>query len=193
MSRIIFIDSISNLTAVKESGDLKINSISFPLFKILLSISFYDHPSNNPNSWVIDLNELAPFPLLKDHQLKLHLVQRNTLFRQPHTDGVCSKIPCGADGKVYSVAQGAVSIGGLSAGGGGANVQVNHPTVGIVTGGGLVEKEIQSNILNNGNEIELILRSPDSLTAVKIADAINKYYPGHHLLAIMGLLMLKFS
>ena len=63
----------------------------------------------------------------------------------------------GADGKVYSVAQGAVSIGGLSAGGGGANVQVNHPTVGIVTGGGLVEKEIQSNILNNGNEIELIL------------------------------------
>ena len=34
----------------------------------------------------------------------------------------------GADGKVYSVAQGAVSIGGLSAGNaGGANVQVNHP------------------------------------------------------------------
>ncbi|MBT7650554.1 MAG: flagellar basal body P-ring protein FlgI [Opitutae bacterium] len=85
----------------------------------------------------------------------------------------------GADGKVYSVAQGAVSIGGLSAGGGGgANVQVNHPTVGIVTNGGLVEREIDSQILNNGNEIELILRSPDSLTAVKIADAVNKYYPG---------------
>lgn len=85
----------------------------------------------------------------------------------------------GADGKVYSVAQGAVSIGGLSAGGGGgANVQVNHPTVGIVSNGGLVEREIESRVLNSGNEIELILRSPDSLTAVKIADAINKYYPG---------------
>ena len=85
----------------------------------------------------------------------------------------------GADGNVYSVAQGAVSIGGLSAGGGGgANVQVNHPTVGIVTNGGLVEREIDSQVLNNGNEIELILRSPDSLTAVKIADAVNKYYPG---------------
>jgi flagellar P-ring protein precursor FlgI len=84
----------------------------------------------------------------------------------------------GADGKVYSVAQGAVSIGGLSAGGGGgANVQVNHPTVGIVSNGGLVEREIDSQVLNNGNEIELILRSPDSLTAVKIADAVNKYYP----------------
>ncbi len=85
----------------------------------------------------------------------------------------------GADGNVYTVAQGAVSIGGLSAGGGGgANVQVNHPTVGIVSNGGLVEREIESKILNSGNEIELILRSPDSLTAVKIADAVNKYYPG---------------
>ncbi len=85
----------------------------------------------------------------------------------------------GADGKVYTVAQGAVSIGGLSAGGGGgANVQVNHPTVGIVSNGGLVEREIESRVLNNGNQIELILRSPDSLTAVKIADAVNKYYPG---------------
>ena len=78
----------------------------------------------------------------------------------------------GADGKVYSVAQGAVSIGGLSAGGGGgANVQVNHPTVGIVSNGGLVEREIESRVLNSGNQIELILRSPDSLTAVKIAEA----------------------
>ena len=85
----------------------------------------------------------------------------------------------GADGNVYTVAQGAVSIGGLSAGGGGgANVQVNHPTVGIVSNGGLVEREIESKILNSGNEIELILRSPDALTAVKIADAVNKYYPG---------------
>ena len=85
----------------------------------------------------------------------------------------------GADGKVYTVAQGAVSIGGLSAGGGGgANVQVNHPTVGIVSNGGSVEREIESNILSSGNEIELILRSPDSLTAVKIADAINKFYLG---------------
>ena len=83
----------------------------------------------------------------------------------------------GADGKVYTVAQGAVSVGGLSAGNaGGANVQVNHPTVGMVSNGGTVEREIESNALK-GSEIELILRSPDSSTAVKIADAINQYYP----------------
>ena len=53
----------------------------------------------------------------------------------------------GADGKVYAVAQGPVSVGGLSAGNaGGANVQVNHPTVGIVSNGALVEQEIESKI-----------------------------------------------
>ena len=55
----------------------------------------------------------------------------------------------------------------------------------------MVEKEIQSNILNNGNEIELILRSPDSLTAVKIADAINKYYPGTSLASDNGVVNVK--
>ena len=84
----------------------------------------------------------------------------------------------GADGNVYAVAQGPVSVGGLSAGNaGGANVQVNHPTVGIVSNGALVEKEIDSKIISNGS-LDLILRSPDSMTAVKVADAINKYYPG---------------
>ena len=37
----------------------------------------------------------------------------------------------GADGQVYAVSQGPVSIGGLTAGNGGGNVQVNHPTVGL--------------------------------------------------------------
>ena len=74
----------------------------------------------------------------------------------------------GADGNVYAVAQGPVSVGGLSAGNaGGANVQVNHPTVGIVSNGALVEKEIDTQIISNGS-IDLILRSPDSMTAVKV-------------------------
>ena len=42
-----------------------------------------------------------------------------------------------------SVAQGPVSIGGLSAGNAGGNAQVNHPTVGIVSNGSLVEREIE--------------------------------------------------
>ena len=97
----------------------------------------------------------------------------------------------GADGKVYSVAQGPVSIGGLSAGNaGGANVQVNHPTVGIITNGALVENEIDSNILNSGS-IDLLLRSPNHLTAVKIADAVNKFYPGTSIAEDGGLVNIR--
>jgi len=96
----------------------------------------------------------------------------------------------GADGKVYSVAQGPVSVGGLSAGNGGGNVQVNHPTVGMVSNGATVEQEIESKILDSG-EIELLLRSPDSSTAVKIADAVNQYYPGTSLAKDSGLVNIK--
>jgi len=86
----------------------------------------------------------------------------------------------GADGQVYAVSQGSVSIGGLTAGNGGGNVQVNHPTVGMVTNGALVEKEIPSDALKK-DSVDLLLRSPDNMTAVKMADAINKFYPGSSL------------
>jgi flagellar P-ring protein precursor FlgI len=86
----------------------------------------------------------------------------------------------GADGQVYAVSQGPVSIGGLTAGNGGGNVQVNHPTVGMVTNGALVEKEIPSDALNK-DSVDLLLRSPDNMTAVKMAEAINKFYPGSSL------------
>lgn len=105
--------------------------------------------------------------------------------------GVLLQTPLyGADGRVYSVAQGPVSIGGLSAGNAGGNVQVNHPTVGIVSNGSLVEREIESKVLS-GNSIDLILRSPDSNTAVKIADAINKYYPNTSIASDGGMVNVK--
>jgi len=86
----------------------------------------------------------------------------------------------GADNVVYAVAQGAVSIGGLTAGDGGGNVQVNHPIVGMITNGALVEREILTDALEK-DSIDLLLRSPDNLTAVKMADAINEFYPASSL------------
>lgn len=94
----------------------------------------------------------------------------------------------GPDNKIaYAVAQGPVSVGGMSAGNaGGANVQVNHPTVGIVSNGGIVEVEIQSKVLH-GTSIDLLLRSPDSATAVKMANAINNLFPATSLAKDSGL------
>ncbi|MCC7260197.1 MAG: flagellar basal body P-ring protein FlgI, partial [Alphaproteobacteria bacterium] len=48
----------------------------------------------------------------------------------------------GADGEVYAVAQGALAVGGFSAGGAGGSVSKGVPTTGYIAGGGIVEKEV---------------------------------------------------
>jgi flagellar P-ring protein precursor FlgI len=78
------------------------------------------------------------------------------------------------DGKVYAIAQGAVSIGGFSVGGAaGGGVTKNHPTVGRISGGATVEKEIPF-ALSDRRELTYILNSPDFNTASRIAEAMNK-------------------
>jgi flagellar P-ring protein FlgI len=79
----------------------------------------------------------------------------------------------GADGKVYAVAQGPVSIGGFSASGAAARVQKNFPTVGRVVGGAMVERQAPSSILN-GHSLCLTLKNPDFTTASRIAGAIDQ-------------------
>ncbi len=94
--------------------------------------------------------------------------------------GVLIQTPLlGADGRVYAVAQGALSIGGLAAGaegGGGATVQKNHPTVGTIIDGALVEREIPSQIVSD-HHLELLLREPDFTSAARMAAAINDKFP----------------
>jgi flagellar P-ring protein precursor FlgI len=94
--------------------------------------------------------------------------------------GVLLQTPLlGADGKVYAVAQGPLSVGGFSAGQGGmggATVQKNHPTAAQIVGGALVEEEIPATIVRN-QLLELLLRQPDFTTASRLAAAINERFP----------------
>lgn len=83
----------------------------------------------------------------------------------------------GADGQVYAVGQGAVSIGGFDAGSGGSSVTKNHTTAGGVPGGALVEKAPPTK-LEGRSELSLILDNPDFTTARRIADVINENLQG---------------
>ncbi len=79
----------------------------------------------------------------------------------------------GPDGKVYAVAQGPVSTGGFSASGAsGSSVQKAHPTVGFISGGALVEKEVHVQYAELP-QLDLVLRTPDFTMANKTASAIN--------------------
>ena len=94
--------------------------------------------------------------------------------------GVLLQTPLmGADGSVYAVAQGSLSVGGFivgQGGGGGATVQKNHPTVGQISGGALVEKEIPTDLVHN-KHIDLLLREPDFTSAARMSAAINGVFP----------------
>jgi flagellar P-ring protein precursor FlgI len=88
--------------------------------------------------------------------------------------GVLLQTPLlGADEQVYAVAQGSVSIGGFAAGGGGSGVIKNHPTVGRVPDGALVEKEIPTRISEPDGELRVNLTEPDFENASRVAAALN--------------------
>jgi len=79
----------------------------------------------------------------------------------------------GADGKVYAVAQGPISIGGFNFGAGGNTVQKNHPTVGVIVNGAIVERNVPVDFQNK-KEINFSLRFADFTTANQIVEKINK-------------------
>jgi flagellar P-ring protein precursor FlgI len=80
----------------------------------------------------------------------------------------------GADGEVYAVAQGPVTVGGFSAGGDAEQVTKNVPTQGRIPGGAIVEREVGF-ALNDLETVHLQLRNPDLTTARRVAQAINQY------------------
>ncbi|MBA3849965.1 MAG: flagellar biosynthesis protein FlgA [Opitutus sp.] len=94
--------------------------------------------------------------------------------------GVLLQTPLlGADGRVYAVAQGPVAIGGFlggAGGAGGATVQKNHPTVGNISNGAIVEREIPAQFVHD-ETLRLLLHNPDFTSAARMADAINLRWP----------------
>jgi flagellar P-ring protein FlgI len=80
----------------------------------------------------------------------------------------------GADGNVYAVAQGSLAIGGFQAEGEAAKITRGVPTVGRLTNGAIVEREIEFSLATLG-KLRLALRNADFTTAKRIAIAINDY------------------
>jgi flagellar P-ring protein precursor FlgI len=81
----------------------------------------------------------------------------------------------GPDGQIYAVAQGPLAVGALAFGGKAATVQKNHPTVGRIPGGALVEREVPFS-LTPGAKLRYQLANPDFTTVTRMAEAINKHF-----------------
>ncbi|KQO35421.1 flagellar biosynthesis protein FlgI [Acidovorax sp. Leaf84] len=84
-----------------------------------------------------------------------------------------------ANGKVYALAQGALSVGGYRYDANGNVVQKNHPTVGSVPNGATVEVGVMATMASSRSELTFVLSEPDYTTANRVAEAINnKLGPG---------------
>lgn len=80
----------------------------------------------------------------------------------------------GADGNVYAVAQGSLAIAGFQAEGEAAKIVRGVPTVGRISNGAIIEREIDFQ-LNRMDKVRLALRNGDLTTAKRIAAAINDF------------------
>lgn len=84
----------------------------------------------------------------------------------------------GPDGRIYAIAQGAISVGGYQFEAITASVQRNHPTVGWIPSGATVEQAVPLRVAGDGKALGILLNEPDFTTANSIARAIGAGMPG---------------
>jgi flagellar P-ring protein precursor FlgI len=78
-----------------------------------------------------------------------------------------------ADGQVYAAAQGPLVVGGYAVGSAGNSKQVNHPTVGRIPNGGLIERD-SSLDLTKLQHLSLLLNDASFSTVEEVAAVINR-------------------
>lgn len=91
----------------------------------------------------------------------------------------------GADNQIYAMAQGNVLVGGVGASANGSKAQVNHLSVGKISGGATVERAVPTP-LGQGSVIQLELNQSDFSTASRVVEAINKKFGADTAAALDG-------
>ena len=91
----------------------------------------------------------------------------------------------GADGQVYAVAQGPIMVGALAFGGKAAKVQSNHPTVGRIPGGAIIERQLPD-AMPQGDVLVYQLRDPDFTTVARMSSVVNGHFGGGTALPVDG-------
>lgn len=88
------------------------------------------------------------------------------------------------DQQVYAVAQGPVSLGGgFSAQAAGAAATKSHPTVGYISDGAIVEREVPVELAVSGT-VRIALHEADFTTVARVAEAVNLFLGGRRARAV---------
>jgi flagellar P-ring protein FlgI len=93
--------------------------------------------------------------------------------------GVLLRTPLnGADGQTYALASGSLVLGGYSAGNAATGITVNHPTVGRIPNGGMVERAVTVGAPQVVETLDLILDQMDFTNVGRVVNALNASFGG---------------
>jgi len=94
------------------------------------------------------------------------------------TGGTLLLTPLNAvNGELVALSQGPVSVGGYTVEAFGNKVQKNHPTVGIIPQGAVVERATNDQFLAKDGSLKIIIKEPSFNTANQIVKKISSVYP----------------
>jgi flagellar P-ring protein precursor FlgI len=163
----------SLVVGLQKTGDgttskFTLQSIANMLKAMNIDMKPIDIKSKNVAAVVVTA-ELAPFARQGD---KLNITVSSIGDAKSLEGGTLLMTPLkGVDGKIYALAQGAISIGGRNGQGAGDS----HPTTGLIYDGGLVEREISIDLYNQ-EFVTLSLRDANFKNSVSIQKTVNDFY-----------------
>ncbi len=163
----------SLVVGLQKTGDgttskFTLQSIANMLKAMNIDMNSIDIKSKNVAAVVVTA-ELAPFARQGD---KIDITVSSIGDAKSLEGGTLLMTPLkGVDGKIYALAQGAISIGGRNGQGGGDS----HPTAGLIYNGGLVEREINIDLYNQ-EFVTLSLKDADFQNSVTIQKTLNEVY-----------------
>ncbi len=163
---------VVGLNGTGDSGSINSSLIANMATRFGVSIDPKDIKSKN-TAIVMVFADIPPF---YKEGMRLDVVVASIGDAKSLTGGYLIQTPLyGADGKVYAVAQGPITLGGEDVKGS-SNLQKRYKVVGYIPGGAIVEQEIPTQLADAKNTVTLLLNNPDITTAARVADAINNKF-----------------
>lgn len=164
------------VTGLNNQGDRNLVYTLQSLSSLLRNFGVTLPPTNLQSKNVAAVMVTATIPAFAKPGAKLDVTISSIGDAKSLQGGILPQTPLfGADGNVYAVAQGQLAIGGFSSGENNASLVKNHPTVGRIANGAIVEEQIPTTIESNGI-MQLLFRQPDFTSISRAEEAINRKF-----------------
>ncbi|MEO0575460.1 MAG: flagellar basal body P-ring protein FlgI [Pseudomonadota bacterium] len=98
----------------------------------------------------------------------------------------------GPDERLYALAQGQLTVGGYAFSSFDSSYQKNHPTVGSISNGALVERALDVEVIDDQGDLKFVLHQPDFVTVQKIVERASAL-PGNVQVTPVHAGLVKFS